>query len=114
MHVDSINTFICPTNAHNSYKISKLLNSFKIVIVAPTCFHLHKPSSGNSQPVLRGSCNVDIGYIYRFFEVIGTVAAYFVQYCYACGVEHSSTPHSAQSTVHKRNRTEQNMQPQYR
>jgi len=44
---------ICPTNAHNSYKIVKLLKSFKIIIVAPTCFGLHKPSSGSSQPVLR-------------------------------------------------------------
>jgi len=70
--------FICPTNAHNSYKIVKLLKSFKIIIVAPTCFGLHKPSSGSSQPVLRWSYNVDIGYI-SLFEVIGIVAAYFVQ-----------------------------------
>ena len=37
----------------NYYKIVKQLKSFKIVIVAPTCFGLHKPSSGSSQPVLR-------------------------------------------------------------
>jgi len=35
------------------YKIVKQLKSFKIMIVAPTCFGLHKPSSGSSQPVLR-------------------------------------------------------------
>jgi len=42
-----------PTNAHNYYKIVKLLKSFKIVIVAATCFGLHKPSSGSPQPVFR-------------------------------------------------------------
>ena len=50
----------------NYYKIVKQLKLFKIIIVAPTCFGLHKPSSGSSQPVLRQSYNVDIG----------TVAAY--------------------------------------
>jgi len=35
------------------YKTVKQLKSFKIRIVAPTCFDLHKPSSGSSQPVLR-------------------------------------------------------------
>jgi len=30
----------------NCYKIVKQLKSFKIIIVAPTCFGLHKPSSG--------------------------------------------------------------------
>ena len=35
------------------YKIVKQLKSFKIIIVAPTCFGLHKPSSGSSQPVLQ-------------------------------------------------------------
>jgi hypothetical protein len=37
----------------NYYKIVKQLKSFKITIVAPTCFGLHKPSSGGSQPVFR-------------------------------------------------------------
>jgi len=37
----------------NYYKIVKQLKSFKIIIVAPTCFGLHKPSSGSSQPLLR-------------------------------------------------------------
>ena len=37
----------------NYYKIIKQLKSFKIITVAPTCFGLHKPSSGSSQPVLR-------------------------------------------------------------
>jgi hypothetical protein len=34
------------------YKIVKQLKSFKIITVAPTCFGLHTPSSGSSQPVL--------------------------------------------------------------
>ena len=46
------------------YKIVKLLKSVKIIVVAPTCFGLHKPLSGSSQPVLRQSYNVDIGCIY--------------------------------------------------
>ena len=38
---------------HTNYcKIVKQLKSFKIIIVAPTCFGLHKPSSGGSVPVL--------------------------------------------------------------
>ena len=41
----------------NYYKIVKQLKSFKIIIVAPTCFGLHKSSSGSSQPVLRFSFN---------------------------------------------------------
>ena len=53
MHADKIEFFICPSNAHNSYKIVKLLKSFKIITVAPTCFGLHKPASGSSQRVLR-------------------------------------------------------------
>jgi len=37
---------------HTNYnKIVKQLTSFKIITVAPTCFGLHKPSSGSSQPV---------------------------------------------------------------
>jgi len=32
----------------NYYKIVKQLKSFKIIIFAPTCFGLHKPSSGSS------------------------------------------------------------------
>jgi len=52
----------------NYYKIVKQLKSFKIITVAPTCFGLHKPSSGSSQPVLRQSYNVDFGYIYRYMQ----------------------------------------------
>jgi len=37
----------------NYYKIVTQLKSFKIIIDAPTCFGLHKPSSVSSQPVLR-------------------------------------------------------------
>jgi len=72
VHVDSIKFYTCPTNAYNSYKIIKLLKSFKIIIVAPTCFSLHKPSSGSSQPVLRQIYNVDIGYIYRYLSGPGS------------------------------------------
>ena len=74
---------------HTNYcKIVKQLKSFKIIIVAPACFGLHKPSSGSSQPVLRQTYNVDFGYV-SLFEVIGIVASYV-------------------------RGTEQNMQPQYR
>jgi len=58
----------------NYYKIVKQLKSLKILIVAPTCFGLHKPSSGSSEPVLRCSYNVDLGYT-SLFEVIGVEAA---------------------------------------
>ena len=58
----------------NYYKIVEQLKSFKITIVAPTCFGLHKPLSGSSQPVLRCSYNVDFGYI-SLFEAIGIVGA---------------------------------------
>ena len=58
----------------NYYKIVKLLKSFKFIIDDPTCFGLHKPSSGRSQPVLRQSYDVDFGYIW-LFEVIGSTAA---------------------------------------
>ena len=53
----------------NYYKIVKLLKSFKIITIASTCFGLHKPSSGSSQPVLRQSYNVVIGYIYRYLKL---------------------------------------------
>ena len=35
--------------------------------------------------MLRQSYDVDVGYIISLFEVIGTVAAYFVHSCYVCG-----------------------------
>jgi len=72
-----------------------LLKSFKIIIVAAACFVLHKPSSGSSQPVLRQSFNVDICYI-SLFEVIGIVAAYCVQSCYALWILHCAV----QFTIH--------------
>jgi len=82
VHVNNIKFFIVQLMQTNYYEIIKQLKSFKIIIVVPTCFGLHKPSSGSSQPVLRESYNVDIGYIYRYtlshislYEVIGTVAA---------------------------------------
>ena len=59
----------------NYYKTVKQLKSFKIIIVAPTCFGLHKPSSGSSHPVLRQSYKVDFGYI-SLYEVTGIVAVY--------------------------------------
>ena len=58
---------------HTNYcKIVKQLKSFNIIIVAPTCFGLHKPSSRSSLPVLRYSYNVEFGYI-SLFEVTGIV-----------------------------------------
>ena len=69
MNVANIKFFICSTNSHISYKVIKLLKPFKILIVAPTCFGSHKPSSRNSQTVLRQSYNVDIGYIYRYLKL---------------------------------------------
>jgi len=53
----------------NYYKIVKQLKSFKIIIIAPTCFGLHKPSSWSSLPVLRLSYNADFGYIYRYLRL---------------------------------------------
>ena len=91
MHVDSIKSFFVQLMHTNYYKIVKQFKSFKIITVAATCFGLHKSSSGSSQPVLLYSYNADFGYI-SLFEVIGTVAACFVQSCYACG---SYTVHCA-------------------
>ena len=51
VHVHSISYLLSNWLHTNYYKIVELLKSFKIV--APTCFGLHKPSSGSSQPVLR-------------------------------------------------------------
>jgi len=59
VHVDNIKYFICPTNAHTNYsEIVELLKTFKTTIIVPTCFGLHKPSSGSSQFVLRKSYNI--------------------------------------------------------
>ena len=55
----------------NYYKIVKLLKSFKLTTVAPTCFGLHKPSAGSSQPALRQSYRVDMGYV-SLYNVICT------------------------------------------
>jgi hypothetical protein len=61
---------------HTNYcKAVEQLRSFKIIIVAPTCFGLHRPSSGSPQPVLCQSYYVDCGYM-SLFEVIGIVAVY--------------------------------------
>jgi len=80
VHVDNIRFFICPNNTRNSNKIVKLVKSYKIII-APTCFGLHKPSEGSSQPMFRQSYKLisvtyivfdfDISYIYRFLFNIG-------------------------------------------
>ena len=53
----------------NYYKIVKHLKSIKIIIVAPACFGLYKPSSGSSQPLLHQSYTVDIGHTYRYLEL---------------------------------------------
>ena len=92
-----IKFFICPTNAHNSYKIMKGLKSFKFITVAPTCFGLHKPSSGSSHPVLCQSYKVDIGYIYRYLKL---------------SVLWLHVDRAMEGTIHTHNRTEQNMKPQ--
>jgi hypothetical protein len=55
----------------NYYTVVKQLKSFQIIALAPTCFGLHKPTSGSSQPALRYSYTVDFGY-----SVFGIVAAY--------------------------------------
>ena len=78
-------------NAHISYKSVKMLKSFKIIIVDPTLFVLHKSSSGSSQPVLCQSYKVNIEYKNRYLKL---------------------SVHSAQCMIHTHNRTEQNMQPQ--
>jgi len=62
----------------NYYKIVKVLKSLKIIMVAPTCFGLRRPSTGSSLPVLRSIYDVDFGYI-SLHEVIGIVAAYAAQ-----------------------------------
>jgi len=43
----------------NYYKIFKQLKSFKIIIVAPPCLGLHKPSSGSSQSEVTGIVAAD-------------------------------------------------------
>ena len=43
--IDNNNFFICPTNAHKLHSI--IIKTFRITKVAPTCFGLHKPSSGS-------------------------------------------------------------------
>ena len=53
----------------NYYKTVKQLQSITITIDAPTCFGLHKPSSGSSQPLLHQSYNVDTIYIYRYLKL---------------------------------------------
>jgi len=64
--MECVKFFICPTDAHISYfKTIKLLKTFKITTLGPTCFGLHKPSPGSSQSVLRQSYNIDFSYTRR-------------------------------------------------
>ena len=107
MYVANIKFFIFLINEHNSYKIAKELKSFKIVIVAPTCFGLHKPSSGSSQPVLRQSYNVVIGYIYRYLKL--SVLWLLILFSLVMRVDRALC-----GVPHTHNRTKQNKQPQYR
>ena len=60
----------------NYYKIVKELKSFKILLFAPICFGLHKPSSENSQAcaLLKLQCWYRLHI--SLFEVIGIVTAY--------------------------------------
>jgi len=53
----------------NYYKMFKQLKSFEIIISPPTCFGLHNPSSGSSQPVLLYGYSVDIDCIYRCLKL---------------------------------------------
>ena len=53
VHVDSMKSLFVQIMHTNYYKIFKQLKSFNIIIIAPTCFGLHKPSPGSSQSVLR-------------------------------------------------------------
>ena len=46
-----------------------MMHGHKSLKFAPTCFGLHKPSPGSSQPVLRQIYNVDIDYIYRYMKL---------------------------------------------
>jgi len=84
--------------------LTKLLKSFTIITVAPTCFALHKPSSGSSQPVLHQSYNVDISYIYRYFLKLSVLWLHILfspvmhAWIMRCAEWNSSTLHSAQST----------------
>ena len=51
----------------NYYKIIKQLKSFKIIILAPTCFGLHKPSSGSGRirPDPARKLSANLYYIYH-------------------------------------------------
>ena len=60
---------MCPTNAHTNYsKMVELLKTCKTTVIAPTCFGLHKPSSGSSQSVLRQSYNIDFSVYVSLME----------------------------------------------
>ena len=75
----------------NYYKIVKTVKSYKIIIVAPTCFGLHKPSSGSySLCFAEVTMLISVTYPYMklwvlwlhmqaqisLYEVMGIVAAY--------------------------------------
>ena len=98
VRVDNIKSSLCPTNAHTTYsKVVELLKTFKSTIIAPTCFGLHKPSSGSSQCVFCHSYNIDFSVCNVVNEVFGAVAAHFVPsrcVCILC------TVHSAQCTIY--------------
>ena len=98
-----LSSLYVPTDAYNSYKIFKLLKSFKVIIFAPTCFGLHKQLSGCSQPVLRQSYNVDIGYIYRYLKlsVLWLHILFSTVMRVDRGTVRSGTPHGVElRTVH--------------
>jgi len=64
-----------PTNAHKFLLIVKLLKSFKIITVAPTCFGLHKPSSGSSHSLRFAKVTVLIPIYKSLFGVFSVMAA---------------------------------------
>ena len=79
VHVDSIKSFICPTNAHiNYFKCVKLLKHFKITTLAPTVSVYINHHQG-ARSLCFAKVTILISVIHVLDEVVGTVAAYFVQ-----------------------------------
>jgi len=99
VHVDNIKSFISPTSAHTNYfKTFKLLKTYKSTTIAPTCFGLHKPSSGRSLCFAKFTMLISV--THAVTEDFGAVAAYFVQSrgaCVSCTLQ-NETLHSARYT----------------
>jgi hypothetical protein len=89
----------------NYYKTVKQLKSFKIIIVAPTCFSLHEPSSG-AFSLCFTKVTVLTAVTYRYLKL--SVLWLHILFSPVMRVDR------ALCTNHTHNRTEQNMQSQYR